>query len=109
MKCSTTPARSRTINTATAPGAPNMPDRPTFQTVNPATGAPGPSYPGHTAKEARDIANAAHNAFHTWRRTTFDDRATLMRKAAATLRDRKDDLAALMTQEMGKTLTDGRA
>ncbi len=83
--------------------------RPVFATVNPATLAPGKSYPGHSAQEAaRKVAQSAE-AQKRWRRTTFDERARLMTDAAAVLRRRRDELAGLMTNEMGKIVTDGRA
>lgn len=81
----------------------------TFQTVDPATGQPGRSYAGHAPDEALKIARAAHAAFQGWRRTAFSERAALMRAAAAILRRRSDEFCALMTAEMGKTLTEGRA
>lgn len=81
----------------------------TFQTVDPATGQPGASYPGHNAEAALSIARAAHAAFAGWRRTSYAERAGLMRAAAAVLRRRSDEFCALMTAEMGKTLTEGRA
>ncbi len=80
-----------------------------FQTVNPATGEPGKAWDGHTPDEAADILGQAHAAFDGWRRTDVAERARLMHAAARVLRDRKDEFAALMTAEMGKTLTDGRA
>ena len=80
-----------------------------LQTVNPATGEPGRSYEQHNLDEARAAAAAAHKAFEQWRRTTFADRASVVRKAAAILRERKDEFALLMTEEMGKTLDDGRS
>jgi succinate-semialdehyde dehydrogenase/glutarate-semialdehyde dehydrogenase len=83
--------------------------RPTFQTVDPATGAPGPAYDGHTLAEAKDIVAAVKEAQDAWKRTDFDLRAQLMREAARVLRRRSDELCALMTAEMGKTLTEGRA
>jgi succinate-semialdehyde dehydrogenase/glutarate-semialdehyde dehydrogenase len=81
----------------------------TFQTVDPATGQPGAAYPGHSPEEALQIARAAHAAFEGWKRTSFAERARLMRAAAQELRRRSDALCALMTAEMGKTLTEGRA
>jgi succinate-semialdehyde dehydrogenase / glutarate-semialdehyde dehydrogenase len=84
-------------------------DRPRFQAVDPSTDAPGRRYDGHTLSEARDIVTNARGAFGAWRRTGFAERAGLMCKAAAILRDRQDRYAALMTEEMGKTLTEGRA
>ena len=80
-----------------------------IQTMNPATGEPGRAYDWHSADQAREAAAAAHEAFLMWRRTSFADRAIIIRKAAKILRARKDELARLMTEEMGKTLDDGRA
>jgi succinate-semialdehyde dehydrogenase/glutarate-semialdehyde dehydrogenase len=80
-----------------------------IQTVNPATGEPGRSYEETTTDQARDAAAAARRAFLEWRRTSFAERSVIIHKAAAILRQRKDEFARLMTQEMGKTLDDGRA
>ncbi|MGE5565274.1 MAG: NAD-dependent succinate-semialdehyde dehydrogenase [Parcubacteria group bacterium] len=80
-----------------------------FQAVDPATGEPGRRYPAHTPEQAHAAAAAARAAFESWRQTSFAHRAALMRKAAAVLRARKDEFAALMTDEMGKLLADGRA
>jgi succinate-semialdehyde dehydrogenase / glutarate-semialdehyde dehydrogenase len=59
--------------------------------------------------EARAAAAAAHEAFKSWRRTTFAHRSVVIHSAAEVLRGRKDEFAALMTMEMGKTIDDGRA
>ena len=83
--------------------------RPIFPTTDPAIQEPGKSYPGHTAQDAALKAARAAEAQRSWRRTGFDERARLMRAAAAVLRARRDELAALMTSEMGKTGADGRA
>lgn len=80
-----------------------------IQTTNPATGQPGRSYDETSIEEARAAAAAAHNEFLKWRRTGFADRSAVIRKAAEILRVRKDEFARLMTEEMGKTVTDGRA
>ena len=79
------------------------------QTVNPATGDPGRSYDQHTLDYAREAAAAAHRAFLGWKRTSFAERSAVIRKAAEILRERKNAFARLMTEEMGKTLDDGRA
>jgi succinate-semialdehyde dehydrogenase/glutarate-semialdehyde dehydrogenase len=88
-------------------------DRPSarekIQTVNPATGQPGRSYDSHTVEDAEAAAVAAHKAFLEWRRTSFAERSAVIHKAASVLRDRKDEFARLMTEEMGKTIDDGRA
>ena len=80
-----------------------------LQTVNPATGEPGRSYEAHTIDDACAAAAAAHRAFRDWRRTSFADRSAVIHRAAEVLRARKEDLARLMTEEMGKPVDDGRA
>ncbi|MEP6982317.1 MAG: NAD-dependent succinate-semialdehyde dehydrogenase [Sphingomicrobium sp.] len=88
-------------------------DRPTagekLETVNPATNQPGRSYQQHSIDDACTAAAAAHEAFKSWRRTSFAQRSAIMHKAAEILRARQDELARLMTEEMGKTLDDGRS
>jgi succinate-semialdehyde dehydrogenase/glutarate-semialdehyde dehydrogenase len=80
-----------------------------LQVVNPATGEPGRSYEQHTIEDAREAAARARKAFLDWRRKSFDERAVIIRRAGEVLRTRRDEFAELMTEEMGKTLDDGRA
>jgi succinate-semialdehyde dehydrogenase/glutarate-semialdehyde dehydrogenase len=80
-----------------------------IQTVNPATGQPGKSYHPHQIEGGLAAARAARVAFLDWRRTSFAERSAIIHKAAAILRERKEEFARLMTEEMGKTVTDGRA
>jgi succinate-semialdehyde dehydrogenase/glutarate-semialdehyde dehydrogenase len=82
---------------------------PSFATTDPATLQPGKSYPGHSPQHAALKVARAAEAQRQWRRTGFDERARLMRAAAGVLRVRRDEFAALMTSEMGKTIADGRA
>ena len=70
---------------------------------------PGRSYGGHTPDEALQVARQARAAFDGWRRTDIAERAALMRRAASVLRAREAEFCALMTDEMGKTLTEGLA
>ena len=79
----------------------------TFETINPATGQPGRSYRGHTPEEASEIIRQTHDAQVGWRRVGFAQRAELMLKAAEVVRHNRDRYAALMTDEMGKTVRDG--
>jgi succinate-semialdehyde dehydrogenase/glutarate-semialdehyde dehydrogenase len=84
-------------------------DRATIQTVNPATGENGEAYPAHTPDEARAIAASCAAAQKLWRRTPFAARGKLMHAAAQVMRANKSRYAALMTREMGKTVTEGLA
>jgi len=80
-----------------------------IETVNPATGAPGKSYEETSLAEAKDAAAAARKSFLDWRRTSFAERSAIIHAAAGILRARKDEFARLMTDEMGKTIDEGRA
>jgi succinate-semialdehyde dehydrogenase/glutarate-semialdehyde dehydrogenase len=86
-----------------------MDERTQQQTVDPSTGRPGRAYEGHSIEEAREIARRVRTAWAGWRGAAFAERAERMRAAAAVLRRRRDEFAELMTAEMGKTLTEGRA
>ena len=78
-------------------------------TTDPSTGAKGRSYSLHTTEEALAIAALTRKATASWRKESFTHRAELMRRAARLLRERRDEFAELMTAEMGKLLTEGRA
>jgi succinate-semialdehyde dehydrogenase/glutarate-semialdehyde dehydrogenase len=82
---------------------------PSFPTMDPSNGAPGKRYDGHTVAQAKAIAAAVHTAHLSWKLTPFAERSRLMHAAAAVLRRRADEFSELMTTEMGKTLTEGRA
>jgi len=80
-----------------------------LQVINPATGDPGKAYDPHSLDDALAAAKAARAAFLQWRRTSFAERSAVLHKAAEILRTRKDEFARLMTEEMGKTIDEGRA
>ena len=64
--------------------------------------------PEGAAKIERRLV-AAHRAARAWAATPFAERAEVLRRAAALLRERQEDFARLMALEMGKPLADGRA
>ncbi|WP_267138302.1 NAD-dependent succinate-semialdehyde dehydrogenase [Anianabacter salinae] len=80
-----------------------MADR--LHTINPATGEPINSYDLMSDTEVNRTIEAAHAAFGTWGATPAADRANAIRSVGAVLRERKDALARLMSQEMGKLLS----
>ena len=77
--------------------------------VNPATGDTIKTYEEMTPAQAAAAVVHAHDAWRAWRKTTFAERAGLMRKTAELLRGRKTELARLMAMEMGKPLKQGAA
>ncbi len=77
--------------------------------VNPATAKPIQTYTEMTPDEAGAAIAQCHQTWRSWRATPFGERATLMNKVAAILRERKHELARLMAVEMGKPLKQGIA
>ena len=75
-----------------------------FPVVDPATDEIVRTYRAMSRQKAHRIVEAVHGAFTGWRHTGFRERARLLHAAAGVFRHRKDELAALVTEEMGKTL-----
>ncbi len=80
-----------------------------FVSVNPATGRRLASYRGHTHSQTAVAVDRAQSAFADWRQRTFAQRARLLRTLARNLRSRREDLAALLTAEVGKPITQAHA
>ncbi|WP_370090499.1 NAD-dependent succinate-semialdehyde dehydrogenase [Ekhidna sp.] len=80
-----------------------------MQAINPATEQPLKNYPNHSNEEVTSTIDQAQKAFTEWRNTSYSNRADLMRKAAEVLRTQQKSFAAIMTEEMGKTLKESKA
>jgi succinate-semialdehyde dehydrogenase/glutarate-semialdehyde dehydrogenase len=80
-----------------------------MESVNPATGDIVKTYEEMTPSQAAAAVGDAHEAWMAWRKTSFAERAKPMKKAAAILRERKEEFATLMALEMGKPLKQGIA
>ncbi|MFI9649523.1 NADP-dependent succinic semialdehyde dehydrogenase [Streptomyces sp. NPDC052040] len=78
-------------------------------TVNPATGETLETYDALDAAEIERRLATADAAFRTHRTTTFAERALRMNRAAALLEEDQQDIARLMTGEMGKPVKQARA
>lgn len=80
-----------------------------MKSINPATQELIREYTEHPTQEVQRRLSLAENAFKTWRRASFDERASSMRRAAGVLRRKKDSLATLITREMGKPIAEAEA
>ncbi len=80
-----------------------------LKSINPANGQEIASYKEMTLEEVGTIIANVDSAYHEWRNTSFDHRATLLRRASELLQNRKEDLGRLMTLEMGKPYTQALA
>ena len=79
-----------------------------MRAINPATGALIAEYDDLDPVAAQAGLQAAAAAQRSWRRTSFSERSAVLYRAAAVLRERADEYAVLMANEMGKPVTEGR-
>ncbi len=80
-----------------------------IQSVNPATGDVIETFESTPPAQIEQIVAGAHAAFLEWRSQPWSRRSTLMHKAAAELRARQAEYAAIMTREMGKPIVQSEA
>jgi succinate-semialdehyde dehydrogenase / glutarate-semialdehyde dehydrogenase len=73
-----------------------------YQTVNPFDNQVVASFEDLTDEQAMDLLTQTQNTFESWSQTSFDERAAVISRAAAILRERSDVFARLLTLEMGK-------
>jgi succinate-semialdehyde dehydrogenase / glutarate-semialdehyde dehydrogenase len=77
-------------------------------TTNPATGQTVKTYDEMSEADVERCLAAAAAAHESYRLTSFAERAGWMRQAAGILDGEQDQVAAMMTTEMGKTLAAAR-
>jgi malonate-semialdehyde dehydrogenase (acetylating)/methylmalonate-semialdehyde dehydrogenase len=80
----------------------------TFPITCPATGAVIGATPQCTASELDACAASSERAFAGWSRVPPQQRARVNFKLVQMIRDRTEEVAALITREQGKTLADAR-
>ncbi len=79
-----------------------------FETRNPATGEVLATFPNATKEEMGEAVRFAKAAFEKWRKTPAPRRGELLLEAARIFRRKKEDLARIVTTEMGKVIAEGR-
>jgi succinate-semialdehyde dehydrogenase/glutarate-semialdehyde dehydrogenase len=79
-----------------------------LQAINPVTDETICEYPTMTEDEVKLILEQSHEAFDHWRTVSFAERGRCLQQAARILRQEIELYARLMTEEMGKPLTQGR-
>ena len=57
-----------------------------------------------TDTEAAKVVDIAHDAFNSWKKTSYEERAALLTIIAASFRSKKKELSELITNEMGKLI-----
>lgn len=81
----------------------------TFEVVNPSDGEVIATLPDMNRAEASRAINAAYKAQKDWARKTGKERAGVLRKLYDLIVANADDLAAILTTEMGKPLAEAKS
>lgn len=76
-----------------------------YRTLNPATEELIGEFPEHTWSQALRATEKAKLAFATWKDTPIDQRMAVVRKLASLVRSRLARYGGLVTQEMGKPIS----
>lgn len=87
------------------PGA----NRSTLPITNPATGESAGCVAVATDSDLHEAVAAAEHGAAVWRAVAPFERSRILRKAAGILRERVDEIAAILTTEQGKPLAQARA
>lgn len=79
------------------------------RSVNPATGETLATFPWATADDVERAIAQANAGYRQWRRESVSHRAQKLRDLGAALRNRGEEMARMMSREMGKPILQARA
>lgn len=80
-----------------------------YTSTNPYTGEVTKTFHDATDAEVVQAIENAHEAFLSWKKTSFAARAKIMQRAAEILRRDSETYAKLLTLEMGKLISEAEA
>src|SRR3546814_9300662 len=80
--------------------------RETIDVLDPATGEVFAALPKATPADLDAALEATARGFTAWRATSADQREAILRKGAALIRERAQDIGAAITREQGKPVKD---
>ena len=86
----------------------NSDNQKTISVTNPATGEIIGTVPCSGRNETIRAIESAHLAFKKWKETTANERATLMHQLGDKILSHHDELAEILTTEMGKPLAEAK-
>ena len=73
-----------------------------ISTINPATGEEVESFDPLTGEQVEEKLQRATETFNEYRKTSFEERARMLTRAAKILEEEAEDLGRIITEEMGK-------
>jgi succinate-semialdehyde dehydrogenase/glutarate-semialdehyde dehydrogenase len=77
-----------------------------FDVTNPATGEVVGTVPNGSEDDVRAAIDAASSALEGWKTLAAIERGRILRRSADVIRERKDEIGAVMTAEQGKPLAE---
>ncbi|WP_394214620.1 NAD-dependent succinate-semialdehyde dehydrogenase [Brachybacterium vulturis] len=80
----------------------------TLTAIDPTTGRVVREVPAATPAEITALIDRSQSAYASWKDTTLAERAEVLRRVATYLREHTEELAPLMTEEMGKPIGEAR-
>lgn len=80
-----------------------------IESINPLNGELLETFAEMTPEQVDSAIGKADSAFRSWKNTPFAERAAVLKRVAELYRERREELALLMAEEMGKKLEHGRA
>ena len=81
---------------------------PVFKSINPYTQELLAEYPVMDDSRLDQLISRSAAAFDSWKKTSFSERSSIMKKVARILRRDRERLATLITREMGKIIAEAR-
>ena len=79
-----------------------------FDVFNPSTGDLITSVPDMGIKDTREAIDKAYEAFPAWSKKTAKERASVLQKFFQLMLESSDDLASILTAEMGKPIAEAK-
>jgi succinate-semialdehyde dehydrogenase/glutarate-semialdehyde dehydrogenase len=83
-------------------------DQPAYRVLNPATGELLKEFPTATDAEVQEALARSQNSFKSWRKLPIAERAKVVSRVGELFTEHADQLAAIITEEMGKPLAQAR-
>lgn len=80
-----------------------------MKSINPKNNQPLKEYTPLKDEEVTTFIKKADQAFHNWRKTKFKERSQILNQTANVLEEQKEELALLITNEMGKPLAESKS
>lgn len=81
----------------------------TIKSTNPFSGSVIKEYKAHTKTQVDQILNRSDTTFKDWKKIELSERSDLIRKVGELLEDRKQEYGMLITEEMGKPISESIA